>query len=119
MRKDNTDDLFLSKRERCKQAKQIRIAHEREEAFAKKDEGYAEALNKINSVEGWIEMFFGYVEALGLSSTGLCSHLALLLNRDHNVLKQRIEYILCRKIKDLDDIIEALRVEGCNNLDRG
>lgn len=116
MHGEDAEELLLSKRDHCKEDRLIKTAHEREKAFAEKDAGYTEALDRMDSSSGHVEAFFGYVDGLDLDSTEFCTHIAMLLSKSHEALNKTIEHVMTSRMRTRDEIAEALSCQGQDDI---
>lgn len=110
MHNESDEELFFSRKDRRKQAKDGRIREIREKLLRQKDIGYTEAIERMNTrTEKVLEVLCGYLAGLCVDFKGIYRKLAsLLLYKNPEALEQRVEFILVNRVQSIDDIYKVL-----------
>lgn len=109
MHNEIDEELFFSRKDRRRQAKDEKVRKTREKLLQQKDVGYAEATKRISMrTEKVLEVFCGYLAGLCIDFRGSYRKLASLLHKSPETLEQRIEFILVNRVQSPDDISKIL-----------
>eukprot|EP00866_Antonospora_locustae_P000424 jgi/Antlo1/424/912 len=105
------EELFFSRKDRHRRAKDEKIREIRKKLLRQKDIGYTEAMERMKvRTEKVLEVFCGYLAGLCIDFKVFYRKLASLLYKSPETLEQRIEFILVNRVQCSDDIYKILDV---------